>query len=247
MRADNRIEKPSMSKPITLYTGPTPNGRKVSIALEEMGLTYEARYVDILDGDQFKPEFLALNPNNKFPVIIDPDGPDGSEFTLWESGAILWYLAEKSGQLLPSSGTARHLTHQWLMFQMAGIGPMFGQFAHFFYYAKNKHPYAIERYGNEIQRQLRVMDEHLASTEWFAGDDYTIADISILPWVEGAVASSEGLEHLKRWTQTMLARPGVQRGMDVARDKVRPEIVEGGLQGLNDEHRSQLFGDAQYR
>lgn len=235
------------AEPITLYTGPTPNGRKVSIALEEMELPYEARYVDILEGDQFKPEFLALNPNNKFPVIIDPDGPNGNSFTLWESGAILWYLAEKTGKLLPAQGEARHLVHQWLMFQMAGVGPMFGQFAHFFFYAKDKHPYAIERYGNEMQRQLRVMDDHLATNAWFAGDDYTIADISVLPWVEGAVAANPALEHLQLWVNGMKARPAVLRGLEVAREKVRPEIVEGGLKGLNDEHRSALFGDAQYR
>ncbi|MCR9279872.1 MAG: glutathione S-transferase N-terminal domain-containing protein [Pseudomonadaceae bacterium] len=234
-------------QPITLYTGPTPNGRKVSIALEEMELPYEARYVDILDGDQLKPEFLALNPNNKFPVIIDPDGPEGRSFTLWESGAILWYLAEKTGRFLPTSGEARHRVNQWLMFQMSGVGPMFGQFAHFNFYAKEKHPYSIERYGNEIQRQLRVMDGHLASSTWFAGDDYTIADISILPWVEGAAASVPDLAALQRWVSAMTDRDAVQRGLDVAREKVRAEIVEGGLKGLNDEHRSALFGDAQYR
>ncbi len=235
------------AQPIILYTGPTPNGRKVSIALEELGLAYEARYVDILDDDQFKPEFLALNPNNKFPVIIDPDGPDSKPFTLWESGAILWYLAEKTGGLLPSQGEERHLTHQWLMFQMAGVGPMFGQFAHFYFYAKEKHPYAIDRYANEMQRQLRVMDMHLASSQWFAGDAFTIADVSVFPWVEGALATNPALSNLQRWAQAMKERPAVIRGMEVAREKIRPEIVEGGMKGLNDQHRSALFGDAQYR
>ncbi len=235
-----------MSANIVLYTGPTPNGRKISIALEELALPYEARYVDILEGDQHKPEFRALNPNNKFPVIIDPQGPEGREFVLWESGAILWYLAEKTGRLLPSSGEARHLVHQWLMFQMAGVGPMIGQFAHFFFYAKDKHPYAIQRYGAEMRRLLEVMDEHLATHEWFAGDSYSIADISILPWVEGAVETQENIEHLQGWVERLKQRPAVQRGLDVARDQVRPEIVEGGMQGFNDEHRSQLFGTAQY-
>lgn len=229
-----------------LYTGPTPNGRKVSIALEELELPYETRYVDILEGDQHKPEFLERNPNNKFPVIVDPDGPDGREFVLWESGAILWYLAEKTGRLLPPAGEARHLVHQWLMFQMAGVGPMFGQFAHFYFYAKDKHPYAIERYAAEMRRLLRVMDEHLANRQWFAGDTYSIADISILPWVEGAVEAQNDIDHLKQWVQKLKDRPQVQRGLDVARDQVRPEVVEGGMVGFNDDHRSQLFGAAQY-
>ncbi|NNK79708.1 MAG: glutathione S-transferase, partial [Litoreibacter sp.] len=163
---------------IQLYSFPTPNGVKVSIALEEMGLSYEAHKVTLSDADVKSPEFLALNPNNKFPVIVDPDGPDGRDFVLWESGAILWYLAEKTGRLLPREGEARHLAHQWLMFQMSGVGPMFGQFAHFYFYAKDRHPYAIERYGSEMRRLLQVMDEHLAASEWFAGSAYSIADIS---------------------------------------------------------------------
>ncbi|MGB7405129.1 MAG: glutathione S-transferase N-terminal domain-containing protein [Pacificimonas sp.] len=238
-----------MAVPIIVHTGPTPNGRKITIALEELGLPYEARYVDIIAGDQHKPEFLALNPNNKFPVIEDPDGPDGMPFVLWESGAILWYLAEKTGQLLPAGGAARHLTHQWLMFQMASVGPMLGQFAHFFFYAKEKHPYAIERYMNEMQRQLAVMDRHLADHEWFAGDAYSIADIAVIPWVEGAVDSPEmpSRPYLKTWVERMKQRPAVQRGLDALREKVRPEIVEGGMKGFDDEHRSQLFGDAQHK
>lgn len=235
-----------MADNIILYTGPTPNGRKVSIMLEELDLPYETRYVDILEGDQHKPEFLALNPNNKFPVLIDPLGPEGEEIVLWESGAILWYLAEKTGRLLPAHGTGRHLVHQWLMFQMSGVGPMFGQFAHFYYYAKDKHPYAIERYGSEMRRLLKVMDAHLEHRTWFAGDEYSIADISILPWVEGAVATQTGIDHLQAWSSRMKSRPQVQRGLDVGRERVRPEIVEGGMQGFNDAHRDQLFGKAQY-
>jgi len=237
-----------MTAPITLYTGPTPNGRKVSIALEEMGLAYEARYVDILAGDQHTPEFLALNPNNKFPVIVDQDGPGGGPLTLWESGAILWYLAEKTGEFLPETGPDRHLCHQWLMFQMASVGPMFGQFAHFFFYAKDKHPYALERYGQEMARLLAVMDAHLDGREWFVGRRYTIADMAVLPWVEGAVdnPAMPPRPHLKAWVARMKARPAVQRGLDVLRDHARPEIVEGGMKGFGDEHRSQLFGDAQH-
>lgn len=233
---------------LTLYTGPTPNGRKITIALEEMELAYETRYVDILDGDQHTPDFLKLNPNNKFPVLIDPDGPDGERFVLWESGAILWYLAEKTGRFLPASGAARHLVHQWLMFQMSGVGPMIGQFAHFFFYAKEKHPYSIERYGQETNRLLRVMDGHLEERDWFAGGAYSIADMAILPWVEGAVNAPDrpARPALKAWVERMKARPAVQRGMDALRDKVRPEIVEGGMVGFGDAHRSQLFGAAQY-
>lgn len=233
---------------ITLYTGPTPNGRKVSIALEEMGLGYDVRHVDILDGDQHTPEFLALNPNNKFPVMTDPDGPDGTPFTLWESGAILWYLAEKTGKFLPAKGADRHLVHQWLMFQMAGVGPMFGQFAHFHFYASDKHSYALERYGSEMARLLAVMDGHLQGRDWFAGDAYSIADMAIYPWIEGAVNNPVLPEraHLKAWAARVAGRPAVQRGMDVARDKVRPEIVEGGMKGFDDTHRSQLFGAAQH-
>lgn len=234
---------------ITLYSGPTPNGRKISIALEEMGLPYQTHYVDILDGDQHKPEFLALNPNNKFPVITDLDGPNSEPFTLWESGAILWYLAEKTGQFLPATGQERHLAHQWLMFQMAGVGPMFGQFAHFFFYAKEKQPYPLERYGNEMQRLLRVMDEHLEKNQWFAGNTYTIADMAVIPWAEGAVdnPAMPPRPHLKRWVDAMKARPAVTKGLNVLREKVRSEIVEGGMKGFGDEHRSQLFGDAQHK
>ncbi|MEM6709460.1 MAG: glutathione S-transferase N-terminal domain-containing protein [Pseudomonadota bacterium] len=244
----HQTHPPDDQTPIVLFSGPTPNGRKVSIALEELGLPYETRYVDILDGDQHKPEFLALNPNNKFPVIVDPNGPDGQSMTLWESGAILWYLAEKTGRLLPPNGQQRHLVHQWLMFQMAGVGPMFGQFAHFFFYASEKHAYPLERYGNEIQRLLGVMDRHLEGREWFAGTDYSIADIAILPWVEGAVDNPALPErpNLSRWVTELKQRPAVQRGLDVLRDRVRSEIVEGGMKGFSDEHRSQLFGKAQH-
>ncbi|MEM8616941.1 MAG: glutathione S-transferase N-terminal domain-containing protein [Pseudomonadota bacterium] len=233
---------------ITLYTGPTPNGRKVSIALEELGLAYRTTYVDILAGDQHTPEFLALNPNNKFPVIVDEDGPDGTPLTLWESGAILWYLAEKTGKLLPKSGAERALVHQWLMFQMASVGPMFGQFAHFFFYAKDKHPYALERYGNEMARLLSVMDVHLQGREWFAAGTMTIADIAIYPWVCDAVNNPALPDRpaLKRWVEALAVRPAVIKGMDVQRENVRPEIVEGGMKGFGDEHRSQLFGDAQH-
>lgn len=237
-----------MVKPIRLYTGPTPNGRKITICLEEMQLDHEMVHVDILAGDQHKDEFLKLNPNNKFPVIIDPNGPDGKEFVLWESGAILWYLAEKTGEFLPRRGEARHLTHQWLMFQMASVGPMFGQFAHFFYYAKDKHPYAIERYMNEVIRQLAVMDRHLAKHTYFAGDEYSIADMAIIPWLESSLKNPAmpARPHLEAWADKVLARPAVRKGLDAMREFVRPEVIEGGMEGFDDNHRSELFGEAQY-
>jgi GSH-dependent disulfide-bond oxidoreductase len=232
---------------ITLYTGPTPNGRKIGIFLEEAGLAYQAAYVDILEGDQFAPSFLALNPNNKFPVIVDSDGPGGGEFVLWESGAILWYLAEKTGQFLPQDPRERAICHQWLMFQMAGVGPMMGQMAHFFFYAKKKHPYALDRYMKETRRLLRVIDQRLKTSRFIAGDTYTIADMALYPWIEGTV-NTLALDKLsiRRWAGELKARPAVQRGMDVVRDKVRPEIVEGGMKGFNDAHRSALFGDRQH-
>ena len=237
-----------MTEKITLYTAPTPNGRKISIALEEMGLSYETRFIDILAGDQHAPEFLVLNPNNKLPVIIDPDGPAGQPFTLWESGAILWYLAEKTGQFLPTEGPHRHLVHQWLMFQMANLGPMLGQFAHFVFYAKERHPYSIERYSLEVARQMAVMDGHMEGREWFAGDDFSIADISIFPWIGAALENPDQppRPHLQAWAQRMRGRPGVMRGMAVSKENIRKEIVEGGLEGFDDEHRSQLFGAAQH-
>jgi len=189
-----------------------------------------------------------LCPNNKFPVIIDPDGPEGEVLTLWESGAILWYLAEKTGKFLPTDGIACHKVHQWLMFQMAGVGPMFGQFAHFFFYAKEKHPYAIERYMNEVTRLIGVMDRHLSQNEWFAGDAYSIADMAIIAWVEDMMKQPQLADrvHLKAWSEKLAARPAVIRGLDVERVKVRPEVIEGGMQGFNDEHRSQLFGASQH-
>lgn len=237
-----------MSQPITLYTAPTPNGRKISIALEEMGLAYDTQFIDILAGDQHTPEFLALNPNNKLPVIVDPDGPDDGTFVLWESGAILWYLAEKTGQFLPKGGSERHHVNQWLMFQVSNMGPMFGQFGHFFFYAKEKHAYAIERYRNEMTRQISMMDRYLAGRTWFAGDEYSIADMAIYPWIGLPLRTPDmpPRPNLLAWAERMEARPGVIAGMNVSKENIRREIVEGGLEGFDDEHRSQLFGAAQH-
>jgi len=233
---------------ITLYGGPTPNARKVAIGLEEMGLAWRLELIDILAGDQFRPDFLALNPNNKAPVIIDDEPVDGGEpLVLAESGAILWYLAEKTGRFLPAAPRDRAICHQWLMFQMSGVGPMFGQNAHFSFYAKDRHEYAIARYANEVTRLLRVLDGRLAQAAYLAGDGYTIADIATWPYVARQVElRAAEFPNLKRWADLIGARPAVVRGVEVGREHLRKETIEGGLSGLSDEQRSILFGDRQY-
>lgn len=232
---------------ITLYGGPTPNARKVAILLEELGQPWDYVFVDIVAGDQLKPDFLALNPNNKMPVIVDDAGPDGRPFVLWESGAILWHLAEQAGRFIPADVRGRATCHQWLMFQMSGVGPMFGQNAHFVFYAKDKHPYALERYGNEVTRILGVLDRRLADSPYIAGDDYTVADIATYPYtLRASTTRRDEFPHLARWADGLAARPAVQAGMEVGRQHVRKETVEGGMQGLTDEHRSVLFGERQY-
>lgn len=171
---------------IDLYSLATPNGQKVSIALEEMGLEYRAHKINIMQGDQFTEDFIKINPNSKIPAILDHDGPSGNPFALFESGAILMYLAEKSGKFLPKDPEARWKTTQWLFFQMGGPGPMFGQFGHFFKYAKDKcdHPYPIERYTNEAKRLLGVIEKQLETHKYIAGDEFTIADMSLVPWID---------------------------------------------------------------
>lgn len=168
-----------------LYSLPTTNGRKVSVALEELGLEYDAHRIDIMEGDQFTPEFIAVNPNSKIPAITDPDGPDGKPLHVMESGAILTYLARKTGKIMPSDPRLQSETEQWLHFQMGGIGPMFGQFGHFYKYAGEKctHPYPEERYRTEVRRQLAVLDKRLEGTDYLVGNQYTIADIATFPWV----------------------------------------------------------------
>ena len=210
---------------IDLYSWPTPNGHKIHIMLEECGLPYRVHAVDIGKGDQFTPEFLAINPNNKIPALIDSDGPDGSPFTLFESGAILIYLAEKTGRLLPTTPRERYTTLQWLMFQMGSVGPMLGQAHHFRLYAPEKVAYGIERYTNEARRLYGVMDKHLQEREWFAANEYTIADIAIFPWLR--TAEDQGIDwadfpHLKRWFDTIAARPPVQRGVAVLAEHRKP-------------------------
>ncbi len=198
---------------IDLYTFTTPNGRKASIILEEVGLSYNVHKIDITKNEQFTPEYLAINPNSKIPSIIDQD----TGITVFESGAILIYLAEKTGQFLPSDQKGRFQVIEWLMFQMGGVGPMFGQLNHFKKFASEKIPYAIERYEKETLRLYSVLDKQLADKEFICGD-YSIADIATYPWV--AVHEFQGLTlnnhpNLKRWVETMQQRPPVQRGMQV--------------------------------
>ena len=230
---------------IDLYGGPTPNARKIAIALGEMALDWRLVPIDILAGDQLTPAFLALNPNNKTPVIVDADGPGGRRLVLWETGAILLYLAEKTGRFLPADPVDRAICWQWLMFQMSGIGPMFGQDAHFSHYAKDRHPYAIARYAREVERLLGVLDRRLADAEWVGGAEYTIADMAMLPYCRRRLSEDAGrYPHAARWAAAMLARPAVAAGMAVG--IARPETIEGGLAGFGDEHRSILWGDRQH-
>jgi GST-like protein len=199
---------------IELYTSPTPNGYKVSIMLEETGLDYEVHTIELAKQEQKTPEFLAMNPNGRIPVIVDHDNDD---FVVFESGAILVYLAEKTGQLLPAGEKARSRVLQWLMFQMGGVGPMMGQANVFYRYFEEEIPAAIHRYQHEGQRLLTVLDGQLAGREYICGD-YSIADIATWPWVTGHVYSGisiEGLDHLRRWLDRIEARDAVQRGRDV--------------------------------
>jgi GST-like protein len=198
---------------IDLYTFTTPNGRKASIMLEEVSLPYAVHKIDISKGDQFTPEFIAINPNSKIPAIVDTE----SGITVFESGAILIYLAEKAGKLLPTETKARSQVMQWLMFQMGGVGPMFGQLNHFKRFAPEQIPYAIERYSKETLRLYGVLDQQLSRYEFIAGD-YSIADIATYPWV--AIYEFQGLTldehpHLKRWVETLKQRPAVHQGMNI--------------------------------
>jgi GSH-dependent disulfide-bond oxidoreductase len=210
---------------IQLYSMPTPNGVKISIALEEAGLPYEPHRVAFDTNDQLSPEFLSLNPNNKIPAIIDPQGPGGKPLPLFESGAILLYLADKSGKLIPQEPARRWETIQWLMFQMGGVGPMFGQLGFFHKFAgkdyEDKRP--RDRYASESKRLLGVLDQHLKGRQWMLGDDYTIADIAIFPWVRNLVGfygAAELVEfarfaEVKRVLDGFVARPAVVRGLDI--------------------------------
>lgn len=202
---------------IILYTWGTPNGQKVSIMLEECALAYGVKPVDITRGEQLSPEFLAINPNNKIPAIVDPDGPEGESLTLFESGAILVYLADKTGQFLPETGAERYLALEWLMFQMGGVGPMFGQAHHFLRFAPEPVPYAVERYTQETARLYRVLEQRLARVEYLAGD-YSIADMATYPWVarhEWHNVNLDNYPNVRRWYTAIGQRPAIQRGMQV--------------------------------
>ncbi|CAK9254908.1 unnamed protein product [Sphagnum jensenii] len=215
------------SKKIQLYSLATPNGMKISIALEEMGLEYEAHPVNIFKGEQFKPEFLAINPNGKIPAIVDPEGPDGKPMNIFESGAILLYLAEKTGKLLSHHPRHKWETIEWLFFQVANIGPMFGQFGHFYKYARDKckDPYPLERYTNETKRLLGVLEKRLQGQEYLVDDGYSIADIATFPWVyclEEFYKASEYLglnnyPNVMAWKARCMARPAVTEGMTVCK------------------------------
>jgi GST-like protein len=201
---------------IQLYTWGTPNGKKIPIMLEEIGMPYEVHPINLGQGDQFKPEYLAINPNNKIPSIIDPDGPGGKSLTLFESGAILMYLAEKSGKLWPADMRQRYTVIQWLMFQMGGVGPMFGQ-ANYFYRLEEKIPFAIERFHNEALRLYAVLEKALGKSEFLAGE-YSIADIATYPWVwrhEMHHVKLEDFPSVKRWYDNISNRPAVKRGMEI--------------------------------
>jgi GSH-dependent disulfide-bond oxidoreductase len=226
---------------IEVFSWPTPNGHKVHIMLEECELDYKVIPVNIGAGDQFQPQFLAISPNNKIPAIVDPDGPDGQPISLFESGAILVYLAGKTGKLLPAGDRAKYEVLQWLMFQMGGVGPMLGQAHHFRIYAPEKLPYAVDRYTNEAKRLYGVIDKRLAQSRFLGGKDYSIADIATFPWLRSW--KNQGIElsdypHLEKWFHGIEQRPAVQRGV---------KVLEGHRKPLQDDKaREILFGKTQY-
>ncbi len=226
---------------IELWSWPTPNGQKVHIALEELGLAYRTIAVDIMAGDQFKPEFLDITPNHRIPAIVDPEGP-GGRLELFESGAILIYLAEKAGRLIPADPAARYACLQWLMFQMGGIGPMFGQWNHFATYAPEEIPYAIERYGREVARLYGVLEKRLSATEYLAGDEFSIADIATFPWARGPEKRNIDFAeypNVARWHDAIAARPAVERGLAL--------LAERRRQGpLTEQARDSMFGETQF-
>lgn len=227
---------------IDLYTWSTPNGVKVHIMLEEVGLPYTVHPIDIGAGDQFDPAYLELNPNNKIPTIVDNEGPEGKPFVVFESGAILFYLAEKTSRLMPGDPVGRHTVMQWLMFQMGGIGPMLGQCHHFRHYAPEKIPYAIERYTNEAARLYCVLDRRLEKSEYLAGK-YSIADIAAWPWIRLYERQGQDLAdypNVRRWHDAIKQRPAVQAGLQVL-SKERIDFAQDARA------RDVLFGSTQYK
>lgn len=231
---------------IDIYSWPTPNGHKVHIMLEEcgqrLGRDWRALGIDIGAGDQFDPEFLKISPNNKIPAMVDPEGPNGKRIAMFESGAILVYLASKYGRFLPKTDAAKYETLQWLMFQMGGVGPMLGQAHHFRIYAPEKIQYAYDRYTNEAKRIYGVLDKQLAKTPYIAGKQYTIADIAIFPWLRSW--QNQGIDWadfptLKDWFDRISERPAVKRGVTVLADR-RKSLVDPKAHAV-------LFGSEQYK
>jgi len=228
---------------IEVYTWPTPNGHKIHIALEELGLPYRVIAVDIAKGEQFQPDFLKISPNNKVPAIVDPDGIGGQRMALMESAAILIYLADKTGKLWPTNARDKSAALQWLVFQMANVGPMLGQVVHFRHYAPEQVPYAIDRFTNEAKRIYGVLDRRLAEAEYLGGGEYSIADIANFPWLvswewQGIVLAD--YPNVERWFNTIAARPAVQRGLAVLAEKRRKP------KELSEAEREVLFGSKQY-
>ena len=211
---------------IDFYFWPTPNGHKISIALEEFGLDYTVKPINILTGEQHDPAFIAISPNNRVPAIIDHDGPGGAPHTVFESGAILLYLAQKTGKFWPSDPVEQSVLTQWVFFQCANIGPMFGQCGHFRGYASEEVPYAIARYSGEVQRLYGLIDRELATKPWIAGDDYSLADMATYPWMDARQQDLHGVDIAKfpnvaAWIDKCEARPGVQRGMAILKDDMK--------------------------
>jgi GST-like protein len=230
---------------IRLYYCPTPNCQKISIALEELELPYQVVPIDIVAGDQNDPDYAAICPNRKVPAIVDPEGPGGRSLTLWESGAILVYLAEKTGRLLPEDAAERAIAHQWLAWQVSTLGPMMGQLHHFVQYAPVTLDYPIERYRSEVERLRRLLDRVLEDRDHLAGE-YSIADIACVPWIKmfGIRYPNEAdYPNLDAWTDRVFERPAVQRGFRVDLDKVRPVVV--GTEPVTDEVRTHLFASYQ--
>jgi len=229
-------------KTIDLYTWPTPNGHKIHIMLEETVTPYRVIPVDIGKGEQFKPDFLRISPNNKMPAMVDPDGPGGNPFALAESGAMLFYLASKTGRFLPDDLRKRWTTMQWVMFQMGHIGPMLGQAHHFLCYAPERIEYAMNRYRNEANRLYGVVDRRLKESKYIACDEYTIADMAIVPWLRAPERQGVNVDEyptLKKWRDGILERPAVKRALDVLKDARRPGE-------MSKEQKENLFGAAQY-
>jgi GSH-dependent disulfide-bond oxidoreductase len=228
---------------IDLYTWPTPNGHKIHIMLEETGLEYKVHAVDIGVGDQFKPDFLAISPNNKIPAMIDQDGPGGKPFALAESGAMLFYLASKTGRFLPKGLRERWMVMQWVMTQMGHVGPMLGQAHHFLQYAPEKIEYAMNRYRNEAKRLYGVVDKRLQESEWLGGNEYSIADMATMPWMRAPERQGVDIEQfpaLRRWRERIAARPAVKRAVEVLAERRRQ------TPGFTKEQAEVLFGAKQY-